>query len=37
MLEGVMADEVKALRPKAFIANFARGYDGVNYAMLEAA
>lgn len=37
MLEGVMADEVKRLRPKAFIPNFARGYDGVNYAMLEAA
>lgn len=37
MHEGVMADEVKALRPAAYIPNFARGYDGVNYAMLEAA
>lgn len=32
--EGVMADEVKALRPWAYIANFIGEYAGVNYALL---
>lgn len=36
MLEGVMADEVAALRPKA-LGPIMRGYHSVNYAMLEAA
>lgn len=36
MLEGVMADEVAALRPKA-LGPIIRGYQSVNYAMLEAA
>jgi hypothetical protein len=35
MLEGVMADEVKALRPKAYSED-ARGYGMVNYAELAA-
>lgn len=37
MLEGVMADEVKELRPRAYLKGFVNGeYDGVNYAMLGA-
>jgi hypothetical protein len=36
MLEGVMADEVEKLRPKA-LGPIIRGYQSVNYAMLEAA
>lgn len=36
--EGVMADEVKELRPRAYIKGFVNGeYDGVNYAELGAA
>lgn len=31
---GVMADEVKALRPHAYVPNYRNGYDGVNYAAL---
>jgi hypothetical protein len=31
---GVMADEVKELRPQAYVANFRAGYAGVNYAAL---
>lgn len=34
MLEGVMADEVKELRPHAYIPNFIGGYAGVNYGAL---
>ena len=34
MLEGVMADEVKELRPQAYIPNFSGEYAGVNYAAL---
>lgn len=37
ILEGVMADEVKELRPAAYIPNFRGDYAGVNYAALEAA
>lgn len=36
MFEGVMADEVKELRPAAYVANFRGDYAGVNYAMLGA-
>jgi hypothetical protein len=36
MLEGVMADEVSKLRPSA-LGPIIRGYQSVNYAMLEAA
>lgn len=36
MLEGVMADEVAALRPKA-LGPIVRGYQSVNYAALESA
>jgi hypothetical protein len=36
--EGVMADEVKALRPWAYVKGFVNGeYDGVNYAALGTA
>jgi hypothetical protein len=36
--EGVMADEVKELRPAAYIKGYVNGeYDGVNYAMLRSA
>lgn len=35
-VRGVIADEVKALRPWAYVENFRNGYDGVNYAALEA-
>jgi hypothetical protein len=36
--EGVMADEVKALRPWAYVKGFVQGeYDGVNYAALKEA
>jgi hypothetical protein len=35
-VRGVIADEVKALRPWAYVENFRNGYDGVNYATLEA-
>jgi hypothetical protein len=31
---GVIADEVKALRPHAYVENYRDGYDGVNYAAL---
>ncbi len=31
---GVMADEVKKLRPQAYVENFRDGYAGVNYATL---
>ncbi len=34
MLEGVMADEVKELRPAAYIPNFNGDFAGVNYAAL---
>jgi hypothetical protein len=34
---GVIADEVKALRPWAYVPNFRDGYDGVNYAKLQEA
>jgi len=34
MFEGVMADEVKELRPQAYIPNFNGEYAGVNYAAL---
>jgi hypothetical protein len=38
MLVGVMADEVKELRPAAYIKGYVNGeYDGVNYAMLRSA
>jgi hypothetical protein len=33
---GVIADEVKALRPWAFVENFRNGFDGVNYGALNA-
>lgn len=32
--EGVMADEVKELRPQAYLENFWNGYDGVDYGRL---
>ena len=32
---GVIADEVKDLRPWAYVENYRDGYDGVNYAKLE--
>jgi hypothetical protein len=31
---GVIADEVKTLRPHAYVENYRDGYDGVNYAAL---
>jgi hypothetical protein len=35
ILEGVMADEVKELRPQAYIPNYqGSGFDAVNYANL---
>lgn len=34
MLQGVMADEVKELRPQAYVPNFKGEYAGVNYAAL---
>lgn len=34
---GVIADEVKELRPWAFVPNFRDGYDGVDYAALRSA
>ena len=34
ILEGVMADEVKALRPQAYIPNYRGEYAGVNYGAL---
>lgn len=35
MFKGVMADEVKALRPQAYVENYrGSGFDGVNYAAL---
>lgn len=37
MLEGVMADEVKLLRPKAYVPNFVGDKPGVNYALLSEA
>lgn len=38
MLVGVMADEVRELRPRAYIKGFVNGeYDGVNYAALKEA
>jgi hypothetical protein len=33
-VKGVLAHEVKELRPHAYIANFRDGYAGVNYAAL---
>jgi hypothetical protein len=35
MFKGVMADEVKVLRPQAYIENYCgSGFDGVNYGAL---
>lgn len=34
---GVIADEVRELRPQAYVPNYHNGYDGVNYAVLGAA
>jgi hypothetical protein len=33
-VRGVIADEVKALRPHAYVPNYRDGFDGVNYAAL---
>jgi hypothetical protein len=35
-VRGVIADEVKALRPWAYVENFRNGFDGVNYGALNA-
>lgn len=35
-VHGVIADEVKKLRPQAYVENYRNGFDGVNYALLEA-
>lgn len=36
-VEGVIADEVKEIRPWAYVENYRHGYDGVNYGALNAA